>query len=73
MKKSDIVEELFNARINGNSIKGNATYEAMLKRVSKQDILNVIDCFYGSEYDCIKYGTKLELIEQLANAIKQNS
>lgn len=57
------VLELIDARINGNSIKGNKTYENMLKSVTKKDIQYVAsDCAYG-----LVNGTKLEMIEQIKN------
>ena len=65
MSKRQTVEELVNTRINGNSIKGNKTYEAMLKRVSKDDINN-----YAFELEMPKlHGSKLEMIEQIRNRI----
>ena len=60
-----IISELVLTRINGNSIKGNKTYESMLKRVTKKDIDSYI---LGAEIDKL-YGSKLELIEQIRNAV----
>lgn len=69
MEKYQIIEELVNTRINGNSIKGNKTYENMLKRVTKDNILDYhnlysIDCFENI------YGSKLEMIEQIRNSVE---
>ena len=64
MSKDEIVQELVTTRINGNSIVGNKTYESMLKRVTKEDILS-----YSMAYVSLRklYGTKLEMIEQIRN------
>ena len=62
-RKIEIVQELVNTRINGNQIKGNSTYEAMLKSVSKDDINNYSMSLGGSEV----FGSKLEMIEQIRN------
>ena len=63
MKKYEIVEELVSTRINGNQIKGCATYENMLKKITKQDIQD-----YNSNFsDSVLYGSKLEMIEQIRN------
>jgi len=58
---------LVETRINGNSIKGNETYENMLKSVTKNDIRFV------AEFDhCIKVnGTKLEMIEQMRERLSR--
>ena len=63
MSKDNTVMELVNTRINGNKIKGNKTYEDMLKRVTKEDIKN---CSYNWGNVSL-YGSKLEMIEQLKN------
>ena len=63
MSKYEIVEALINTRINGNSIKGNATYKSMLKRITKRDIQNYNSSFSNS----VLYGNKLEMIEQIRN------
>ena len=64
MNKDRIIEELVTTRINGNNIVGNKTYESMLKRVTKEDILS-----YSMAYVSLGklYGTKLEMIEQIRN------
>ena len=62
-RKIEIVQELVNTRINGNQIKGNSTYEAMLKSVSKDDINNYSMSLGGSEV----FGSKLQMIEQIRN------
>ena len=62
-KKYSIVEELVDTRINGNQIKGDSTYEAMLKSVSKNDIKNYSMSLGGPEV----FGSKLEMIEQIRN------
>lgn len=70
MTKDNIVMELINTRINGNKIKGNKTYEDMLKRVTKEDIKK---CSYNWGNSSL-YGSKLEMIEQLKNICeKRNS
>ena len=61
--KYSIVEELVDTRINGNQIKGNETYEARLKSVSKDDINNYSMSLGGPEL----FGSKLEMIEQIKN------
>ena len=60
-----IINELIETRINGNSIKGNITYEAMLKRVRKKEIRHYVLHFDLKEVS----GTKLEMIEQIARNI----
>lgn len=60
----NLVEALVNTRINGNSIKGNKTYENMLKRISKDDINNYNQSFGNN---VVLYGSKLEMIEQIRN------
>ena len=60
-----IINELIETRINGNSIKGNTTYEAMIKRVRKKEIRHYVLHFDLKEV----YGTKLEMIEQIARNI----
>lgn len=68
MKK---IEELINTRINGNSIKGNETYEKMLKSIKFQDI-----CLYAKEYgykwnlEDIGRSQKLDLINSIVKNIK---
>ena len=66
--KNRIINELIETRINGNSIKGNSTYEAMLRRVNKEDIIS---------YSCERIdslflisGNKLNMIEQIKNQYK---
>ena len=61
--KTQIVKELIETRINGNRIKGNKTYEAMLRRISKDDINSFADAAGMGKL----YGTKLEMIEQIRN------
>ena len=64
---NELINELIETRINGNSIKGNITYEAMLKRVTKEDIIG-----YSCEsigYLFLISGTKLNMIEQIKNQI----
>jgi len=62
----NIVEQLVNTRINGNSIKGNATYENMLKRVSLADIQ-----LYADNFGIMTYGRlKLDCIEQIRNKLE---
>ena len=64
--KNRIINELIEARINGNSIKGNSTYEAMLRRVTKEDIINYSKYSYGTmDYFFLISGTKLNMIEQI--------
>jgi hypothetical protein len=66
--KQSLVEILVETRINGNSIKGNKTYENMLKRVRTQEIID-----FASNFDLHPYtmcgNTKLELIEEIRNKI----
>ena len=57
------VSELVDARINGNSIKGNKYYENMLKNTKSVTIRN-----YAHQMGIGNlYGTKLEMIEQIKN------
>ena len=60
----NLVETLVETRINGNRIKRNSTYEAILKRITKQDIANY-SCLLGANTSLT--GTKLDMIEQLRN------
>lgn len=62
-KKYSIVEELVDTRINGNQIKGDSTYVAMLKSVSKDDINTYSMSLGGPKV----FGSKLEMIEQIRN------
>jgi len=64
----NLVQELVETRINGNSIKGNKTYEKMLKRVSFKEIASYAFCV-GCEwnYDNIGRSRKLDLIEVIRN------
>jgi len=66
----NLVEELVYTRINGNSIKGNPTYEKMLKRVKVQDIMN-----YAAEFDLYPYKMigphKIDYIEEVRKAIEK--
>ena len=66
MSKAQIVIDLVETRVNGNSIKGNATYESMVKRVTKQDLINyanVLDvCVHGNQ-------AKLAMIESMREKI----
>jgi len=70
----DLVNELVETRINGNSIKGNSTYEKMLKRVSFTEIASYaryMSCSWN--YEDIGRSQKLDLIEIIRNCIeKQN-
>jgi len=66
----EIVEQLVETRINGNSIKGNSTYEKMLKRVTKHAI-NYYSC------SVVGYGfdtglSKLKMIEEIRNTIENS-
>jgi len=62
-----IVEQLVDTRINGNSIRGNDTYERMLKRVTKSEINHFSVCLLGY---AIETGlTKLQMIEDIRDAI----
>ena len=68
MTKMDIVGELVDTRINGNSIMNNKTYVNMLRRVKKEDINE-----YANEYGMADlYGSKLEMIEQIRDHITGN-
>ena len=55
------VSELVDTRINGNSIKGCKTYESMLRQVTKNDIFYFVE----NEFGLSKFGTKLEMIEEI--------
>ena len=37
-RKEQIIQELIETTVNGNSIKGNETYEKMLKRITMKDL-----------------------------------
>ena len=62
----DIVQQLVETRINGNSIKGNKTYERMLKRITKDSINNYNRYFVGHTKEL--FGSKLEMIEQIRDS-----
>lgn len=68
MSNTKMVEELVMTRINGNQIKGNSNYERILKRVKKQDIIDL-----GLSFDIegieLEKGTKLQLINKIAKEI----
>ena len=61
MGRLEKVSGLVATRINGNSIRGNKTYESWLKSVTKEDILQYANQF---GYEVCK-GTKLDMIESL--------
>ena len=63
-----MVETLVETRVNGNSIKGNKTYENMLKRVTTQAIVDYASLFGLYPYKMMA-NSKLELIEEIRNAI----
>ena len=64
----EIIEQLVNTRINGNSIKGNKTYENMLKRVTMADIQR-----YAYDFDILCYGlSKIDCIENIRNSLECN-
>ena len=58
--KKDIILELVETTINGNSIKNNRTYINMLNRIKKADIQNH---YLNNNILC---GTKIEMIKQIA-------
>ena len=66
MTSYEKVQALVETRINGNSIRGNKTYENMLKQISLSDIQSYADglgiMIYGS--------TKLQNIEQIRNRLE---
>lgn len=65
MKAYEKIEELVNTRINGNSIKGNETYENMLKQVNRADINH-----YANWHEIEASGfNKLEMIESIRDAL----
>jgi len=69
----DLVQELVETRINGNSIKGNKTYEKMLKRVSFREITayaEIVGCEWS--YNDIGRSQKLDLIEIIRNFFDNN-
>ena len=70
----DIVNELVETRINGNSIRGNKTYEKMLKRVTFKEIASYaswVGCSWS--YDDIGKTQKLDLIEIIRNSIDEQN
>jgi len=70
MRKEQIISELIETRINGNSIKGNDTYEKMIKRVSFKDILSYAGNFdYKWSVEDIGRSQKIDLINSI---IKRN-
>ena len=64
--KNRIIEELIETRVNGNSIKGNKTYEKMLNRISKEDIKSHAKNLH--EIGDIQ-GSKLGMIEQIRDLL----
>ena len=57
------VSELVDTRINGNQIRGNKTYERMLKATTMVTIRN-----YAHQMGIGNvYGNKLEMIQQIVN------
>ncbi len=58
------VHDLVYTRINGNSIKGNTTYMAMLKSVTRSDIRDYAATWSYDLFTALN-GTKLEMIEQI--------
>ena len=70
MDTYQIIETLIKTRVNGNSIKGNTTYENMLKRVKKEDIIYYSRVFSSEESCYIDIsGTKLQIIENMRKVI----
>ena len=70
MRKEQIVSELIETRINGNSIKGNNTYEKMIKRVSFKDILSyTTNLDYKYSIEDIGKSKKIDLINSI---VKRN-
>ncbi len=63
------VAELVDTRINGNSIKGNITYERMLKATTAVTIRNYAHAMGVGNI----YGSKLEMIEQIRNYFTRRS
>ena len=65
MSKMDIVGQLVDVRINGQSIRNNTTYVNMMRRVKKEDINE-----YAGDYGMADlYGSKLEMLEQIREHI----
>ena len=65
MSKMDIVGQLVDVRINGQSIRNNTTYVNMMRRVKKEDINE-----YANDYGMADlYGSKLEMLEQVKEHI----
>ncbi len=57
-----IIEELIETRINGNNIKGNETYERMLKRVTYDAIVA-----HWNDFSMVVTGcTKFDAIDSIA-------
>ena len=68
MRKEQIIEELIETRINGNSIKGNDTYEKMIKRITFQDILRYANNNnYKWSIEDIGRNQKIDLINSIVN------
>ena len=70
-KKFKIIEELVSTRINGNSIKGNKTYENMLRRISIQDIIDFAKTYFY-KWGLSKVNRKIDLIESIVDHIKNS-
>ena len=69
MEMQNFVDELIEARINGNAITGisrDMTYQKMVKRIRKKDIQHY-NMIYGN-YKKL-YGSKIEMIEQIKDFI----
>jgi hypothetical protein len=70
MKASEKIEELVNTRINGNSIKGNKTYENMIKSLRTQDF-NDYAWNIGPEAKPVMYiYKKIDKVEFLRNLVE---
>jgi len=70
MKTYEKIEQLVNTRINGNSIKGNKTYENMLKSVKVVDIVNYgLDMGVNINYEPSYKPSKLYLINYIKDIL----
>lgn len=70
MKKHVIIETLLETVINGNKIKGNTTYESMIKRLKVDDIIRYTRIL-NLKWDVEDIGRnqKIDLITSIAKNI----
>jgi len=68
MKAFEKIETLIETRINGNSIKGNSTYENMIKSLKSTDFMAYDNMFY-SDNPTMNIYKKVDKIEKYIRLI----